>query len=128
MTGGFYRGSQGFILVYDVTSLESFQSLEEWIRGIGANSPTNSIKLLVGNKDDLTEKRQVSKEMAKEFAEKNSLRFTETNAKEGAKLDALLLTMLEDLLGKNEELTKSPTASPPPVTLEQKSETKPTCW
>ena len=63
----YYRSSNGFIYVYDITNKESFQNLDSWIHLTNENCNTNVINFLVGNKSDL-ENREVSKEEGEEFA------------------------------------------------------------
>ncbi|CAF4922445.1 unnamed protein product, partial [Rotaria socialis] len=58
-SNAYYRGSHGFIVVYDITSLESFQKIEMWFNLIKENANQNAKKLLVGNKRDLTSQRIV---------------------------------------------------------------------
>ncbi|CAF5086030.1 unnamed protein product, partial [Rotaria magnacalcarata] len=59
LSDAYYRGSHGFIVVYDITSLESFQKIEMWFNLIKENANQNVKKLLVGNKRDLTSQRIV---------------------------------------------------------------------
>lgn len=77
----YYRSSNGFIYVYDITDKESLDSLEKWINLTNENTRSNVINFLVGNKSDLEKKREVSQEEAKKFAGKHDLFFLETSAK-----------------------------------------------
>ena len=56
MTPMYYRSAEIIILVFDVTRLESFQSLESWIKNIKTNAKNNSLIVLVGNKIDMKER------------------------------------------------------------------------
>ena len=58
----YFQSSNGFILVYDITSKESFEKLEYWINQINENAPLNTKTVLIGNKIDLEKNRQVTKE------------------------------------------------------------------
>ena len=84
----YYRSSNGFIYVYDITDKESLKNLDTWIHLTNENCNTNVINFLVGNKSDL-ENRQVSKEEGEEFAKKNNLIFLETSAKNNDNVDKL---------------------------------------
>ena len=84
----YYRSSNGFIYVYDITDKESFQNLDSWIHLTNENCNTNVINFLVGNKSDL-ENREVSKEEGEEFAKKHNLIFLETSAKNNDNVDKL---------------------------------------
>ena len=84
----YYRSSNGFIYVYDITDMESLKGLDSWIHLTTENCNTNVINFLVGNKSDL-ENREVSKEEGEEFAKKNNLIFLETSAKNNDNVDKL---------------------------------------
>src|SRR5574343_503775 len=67
ITSAYYRGADGVILVFDKTSLESFQNVSMWYEEINKYSE-NSIRMIVGNKDDAKEMIQVEYEQALKFA------------------------------------------------------------
>lgn len=59
ITTAYYRGAMGIMLVYDVTNEKSFENIKNWIRNIEENASAEVEKMLLGNKNDLNEKRQV---------------------------------------------------------------------
>ena len=72
LTSSYYRGAHGVVLVYDVTRMDSFENLEQWLKEVQMYSPGNGeavIKLLVGNKCDLD--RKVRKNCGGWTSEKN---------------------------------------------------------
>lgn len=81
ITRSYYRGSAGALLVYDITRRETFDHLQSWLEDCKENANMNLTILLIGNKNDLNEKRQVSTEEGKAWAAKNNLMFIETSAK-----------------------------------------------
>ena len=85
----YYRSSNGFIYVYDVTDKDSLKNLEFWIGLTKENASSNFINFLVGNKNDLEKKREVSKEEGEEFAKKHNLIFMETSAKNNSNVQKL---------------------------------------
>jgi len=89
-------------MVYDVTSSESFDHVEEWLSEVDRYANENTSKLLVGNKADLTEEKQVPEETAQRFADKLGISFLETSAKTSTNVDAAFLTMAKELI-KNRE-------------------------
>eukprot|EP01111_Echinosteliopsis_oligospora_P015444 TRINITY_DN611_c0_g1_i1.p1 TRINITY_DN611_c0_g1~~TRINITY_DN611_c0_g1_i1.p1 ORF type:complete len:205 (-),score=56.15 TRINITY_DN611_c0_g1_i1:54-668(-) len=81
LTSSYYRGTQGIILVYDVTRRESFNNLEIWLNEIETYTTSpDVVKLLVGNKID-KENREVTKEEAAEFARSKAMLALECSAK-----------------------------------------------
>lgn len=72
----------GFILMYDITNEESFNSVQDWITQIKNYSWDNAQVILVGNKCDMEEERVISAERGKQLAEQLGVRFFETSAKE----------------------------------------------
>ncbi|XP_067938970.1 uncharacterized protein [Watersipora subatra] len=64
----FYRKASFAILVYDITDMESFDAVKIWVRELIQNVDKPVAMILFGNKCDLTDKRQVSRETAEEYA------------------------------------------------------------
>lgn len=56
ITSAYYRGADGIIMVYDVTSEESFNHINDWFIEVNRYAAENTCKLLVGNKIDLADK------------------------------------------------------------------------
>ena len=78
----FYKGASVGILVYDITSRKSFDSIKEyWYNELKENTEQGIIFNLVGNKEDLFEKEAVKEEEAKEFAKSINAHFYLTSAK-----------------------------------------------
>jgi len=82
ITSSYYRGAHGIIVVYDVTSRESFSHVKGWLSDIDRYAQGNIKvqKMLVGNKSDLPN-REVTFKEAKSFADGLGIKFTETSAK-----------------------------------------------
>lgn len=59
ITTAYYRGAMGIMLVYDITNEKSFDNIKNWIRNIEENASADVEKMLLGNKCDFPEKRQV---------------------------------------------------------------------
>jgi len=98
ITSAYYRGADGIIMVYDVTSQESFDHVEEWLSEVDRYANENTSKLLLGNKADLIDDRQVAEETAHKFAEKLNIPFLETSAKTATNVDQAFLTMAKELI------------------------------
>jgi Ras-related protein Rab-1A len=93
ITSSYYRGAHGIIIVYDITDLESFNNVRQWLFEIDRFASEAVNKLLVGNKMDLEQKRVVQKETAKEFAATLDIPFLETSAKNSTNVEEAFLTM-----------------------------------
>ena len=82
ITTAYFRGAHCIIVVYDVTSLDSFNSVTFWLERIDRKADKPVTKFLVGNKTDLPN-RQVSATTAKAYADKHKIAYMETSAKNG---------------------------------------------
>jgi Ras-related protein Rab-1A len=77
----YFRGSNGILLIYDITSRDSFKNLESWLIEIEKHASDNVLKILIGNKNDLENDRVISVEEGQNFANRNGMQFIETSAK-----------------------------------------------
>ena len=83
----YYKNSICACIVYDITSRNSFNSVQSWIDDCTKQTPRNILLLLIGNKNDLNDKREVQYEEGAEFAKKRNMIFLETSAKTGNNID-----------------------------------------
>ena len=81
ITRTYYKGAIGALLVYDITRKETFTHVTKWLEDVRTNSSKNVTVILIGNKKDLDDKRQVSFEEGEAFAKEHGLMFLETSAK-----------------------------------------------
>ena len=81
ITRTYYKGAIGALLVYDITRKETFVHVTKWLEEVRNNSSKTITVILIGNKKDLEDKRQVSYEEGEAFAKENGLMFLETSAK-----------------------------------------------
>ncbi|KAG2218953.1 hypothetical protein INT45_004645 [Circinella minor] len=100
ITSSYYRGAHGIIVVYDVTDQDSFNNIQMWLREIERYAAEGVSKLLVGNKNDLTDKKVVDYTAAKEFSESSSIPFLETSAKDSSNVEQAFLTMAKQIKDK----------------------------
>ena len=80
ITSGYYKGAHGAFVVYDITLKESFEAVDRWINDLRNNTDERLEIILIGNKSDLEEKRQVTKEEGEEKAKEKEVAFMETSA------------------------------------------------
>ncbi|OHS96204.1 small GTP-binding protein [Tritrichomonas foetus] len=83
VTRGYYRGSVIAYLVFDITSHISFDNLEKWIADIKEVALPNVITVLIGNKSDLADSRQVTQAEIEAFAKDHKMDYFEVSAKTG---------------------------------------------
>ena len=81
ITRTYYKGAIGALLVYDITRRDTFIHVTKWLEEVRNNSSKTITIILIGNKKDLEDKRQVSYEEGESFAKENGLMFLETSAK-----------------------------------------------
>ena len=80
----FYRNSSLAIMVYSVTSKDSFDNIDVWLKELRMNSNPDAKVFLIGNKVDLDNERKVDKTLGEQYAKENSLHmFMESSAKTG---------------------------------------------
>ena len=107
LTQNYFRNAEGVLLVYDVTKTESFDNLRDWISSIKKNMETKNIFLpliIVGNKVDMEDSREISKEDAENFAKENNYKYFETSAKTGEGVDEAIRELVTLVLNQNGEI------------------------
>ena len=77
----YFKGAHGILLIFDITSRDSFKELENWLAEVEKNASTQILKILIGNKCDLEEEREISKDEGEAFAMRNGMQYIETSAK-----------------------------------------------
>ncbi len=102
-----YNTAQGLILVYDITSIKSFHNINNWLNYVKENSKQNVKLILVGNKTDLEEKRVISYNQGKEFADMYGLKYIETSAKKNMNVSEAFETLGREIMESNVEYKQS---------------------
>ncbi|XP_068139731.1 ras-related protein Rab-21 isoform X2 [Drosophila tropicalis] len=92
----YYRGSDGALLVYDITDQDSFQKVKSWVRELKQMLGSDITLIIVGNKTDLEDQRAIDYESAMQYARTVGAQYVETSAKENEGVTELfeLLTQL----------------------------------
>ena len=102
ITKSFFRNTNGILFVYDITSRRSFQSVKDWIKDSEMHD-SGFEKILVGNKIDLEEKREVQTDELKEYGTKKKIDIIETSAKERINIDEAFQKIVDLILGNKDE-------------------------
>lgn len=118
----YYRGAQAAIVVYDITSYDSFDRAKKWVKELQRQGNPNIVIALAGNKVDLASKRTVEIEESQAYSEENGILFMETSAKTAANVNELFVAIAKKLpkprpgstngLGKDSNVTLN---TPPPA-------------
>ena len=85
----YIRDSSVAVIVYDITNRKSFANTSKWIEDVRAERGDDVVIMLVGNKTDMAERRQVSVEEAEKKSEEEKVGCIETSAKGGYNIKAL---------------------------------------
>ena len=99
----YYRGAHGILLIFDVTDKDSFKNLSNWLIEIEKNANKNVLKVLIGNKTDLEEKRVITYHQGKEFADNYGLKYIETSAKKNLNVNEAFETLGRELMQASDD-------------------------
>ncbi|KAI9487207.1 MAG: ras family-domain-containing protein [Benjaminiella poitrasii] len=97
----YIRDSSVAVIVYDVSNKESFLNTSKWIDDVRAERGNEAIVVLVGNKTDLSEKREVTTDEGEKRAKELNVMFIETSAKAGHNVKMLFRKIAQALPGIN---------------------------
>lgn len=90
----YYRDAAGVLIVYDVTNIETFSCVRRWMDDIRKSCQENIIRILVGNKNDIDiVKKEVSTDIAEEYAQQMKIPFFETSAKNDKNVQEIFYTI-----------------------------------
>ncbi|XP_063280387.1 ras-related protein Rab-6A-like isoform X2 [Prinia subflava] len=103
----YIRDSTIAVVVYDITNLNSFQQTSKWIDDVRTERGSDVIIMLVGNKTDLADKRQITTEEGEQRAKELNVMFTETSAKTGYNVKQLFRRVAAALPGMDSTPEKS---------------------
>ncbi|KAM6582239.1 hypothetical protein CsatB_009241 [Cannabis sativa] len=94
----YYRGAAAAIVVYDITTMDSFVRAKKWVQELQKQGNPNLIMFLAGNKVDLEKKREVEFEEGEQYAKENGLIFLETSAKTAQNVNELFYEIAKRLV------------------------------
>ena len=95
----YIRDSTVAVVVYDITSHDTFKQVDKWVEDVRQERGNDVIIMLVGNKTDLTDKREVSPEVGEAKAKELNIMFIETSAKAGYNIKTLFRRVAAALPG-----------------------------
>jgi len=100
ITRGYYRGAVGALIVYDITKGSSFKNVEKWLQELHEHADPDIIIMLVGNKTDLKQNREVASDESKRFAQKSNLLYIETSALDGENIKEAFHQTINEIFQK----------------------------
>ena len=103
ITSAYYKGAKGAFVVYDITRKGSFESIEKWVNDLTSTADKKLTIVVIGNKCDLEDQRQITKEQGEEKANKLEVAFLETSAFSGENLDKAFEMMVNEIYKKCHE-------------------------
>lgn len=132
VTSAYYRGAVGALVVYDISRRQTFDSVARWLHELHTHCDMNVVTILVGNKKDLRDAREVSTADGKSLAESETLFFMETSALDSSNVNAAFQTIVKEIYNilskkviQSQELKKDPSiGSRKTVVLEANQEKK----
>ena len=98
ITKNYYKSANGVLLIYDISNLQTYENVKNWISQIREEANPNVIIYLVGNKIDLPkEKRVVNIEDGEKIAEEFEIKFKEASAKSGINVNEIFEELVEQI-------------------------------
>ena len=109
ITSAYYKGAKGAFIVYDITRKESFDNVTKWAEQLKSAADKNLTIIIVGNKVDLEDQRQIKTEEGQNKANELESAFIETSASSGTNIDKAFEMMINEVYKKchEEMLTES---------------------
>ena len=106
LTPNYLRNAEGVMLIYDITSTESFEDLKSWLDSLKTHFGEKNIFIpivIVGNKIDLGDMREIEKNNAIKFANKYNYKYFEASAKTGEGVDDAVRELVKQILANKEQ-------------------------
>ena len=103
----YIKNSEGIIFVYDITNEESFKGISDWITKVDETVNITRPSILVGNKSDLEEKRIISTEEGRAFANQKGMHFFETSCQTGVNVGKAFMDLVQQIYEKKKSSGKT---------------------
>ena len=97
------KGAICAFIVYDITNKNSFNNITSWVENCKNNASEKMLIILIGNKSDLNDKRQVNTEEGQDLADKLGISFFETSCNTGENVNNIFEKSLEEIQKRIDE-------------------------
>ncbi|CAG9314025.1 unnamed protein product [Blepharisma stoltei] len=102
------------MIVFDKTHCNSFENTEMWMHEVDRYANKNAIKVLIGNKSDMDNRDQVTREEAEHKAKSYGIPYIETSAKNAYQVDLAFETITRELIKQRKALGAPLVSKPAP--------------
>ena len=104
ITSAYYKGAKGAFIVYDITRKNTFDNIDKWISDLKTNGDENLAIVLIGNKSDLEERREIQKDEGIKKSEEYKTAFMETSALNGDNIDKAFDELINQIYQNNSSI------------------------
>lgn len=115
----YFRNAVGALLVFDITKMSSFDQLTEWLNDLETLCLPNAHIILIGNKCDIEDHREVTTQSGQDFANKHKIDYIETSALTGENITEAFTRISYKIAADitNGKIVATPALKAPPVAL-----------
>lgn len=100
----YYRGAHAALLVFDITKLQTFNDIQTWVHELSSRVGEGLMLVLVGNKCDLDQRREVARDVAQQYAASIGAIFLETSAMDETGIDEMFEIIATEMLRKSDDV------------------------
>ena len=101
ITSAYYKGAKGALIVYDITRKATFNNIDKWISDLKLNGDKDICIIILGNKSDLNDKREISTEEGIKKSEQFKTAFLETSALNGDNIGKAFEELIQQIIQNN---------------------------
>ena len=98
LTSSYYKGAKGVIIVFDLCRKKTFENIDNWINDFKLKADEDAVILLIGNKSDLINQREVDIQEAISKSQRIKLAFMETSAKNNENVHKAFFTLFKEIM------------------------------
>ena len=124
VTSAYYRGADGIIIVYDQSEKTTFEHINNWIEDISKYTNEEPIKIVLGNKNDLIDKNEVSDDDILNFENKTNIPVVKVSAKNSFQINLAFEKLIEKLMMKHKQKSLTDNHSLEPISVKGKLKDK----
>jgi Ras-related protein Rab-1A len=124
VTSAYYRGADGIIIVYDQSEKTTFEHIKNWMEDISKYTNEEPIKIVLGNKNDLINKNEVTEDDILNFENKTKIPIIKVSAKNSFQINLAFEKLIEKLMIKHKQKSLTNNQSLEPISVKGKLKDK----